>query len=92
MGHYYGPTDRDEPVGITCPKIDNIIEILEEVRHANSKLREWGNGLVKDLEQKDNEIDSLKADIESLQGELKEACSEMNDLERELSNVQYRGE
>lgn len=71
---------RDAPVSDTCPDIDNVIAMLEELRVANSKLREWGaelfdrvDELEKDLEEATTQVGDLQDEIECLKEELKEA-------------------
>lgn len=56
-------TCRNEPNNSTCPKIDQAIQILEDLRHENAQLCEWGNGLVKNLEQQDKLINKLRIEL-----------------------------
>lgn len=71
-------TSRNEPNRATCPDIDRAIALMEDLRESNHQLREWGNGLVNDLEEKDDEIKVLEEQVSTLE-------DECNDLKKQLA-------
>lgn len=134
MGRYY---DDREPVGQTCPIIDeakdcvsllyditssyddkfqecdiNVIDfnlrriktILEELRSANSSLRDWGNNWVDKANEFEREIDTLKDDIDdyesgidllkdninSLEDDIKDYKSKIDSLEDDIKDYMYK--
>ena len=67
---------------------------LENLRDANSTLRQWGNDLVSELENQDDEIESLQKELDRRENELSlkedmidDMKSEIKELNRELSNI-----
>ena len=71
---------RDAPVSETCPDIDKVISMLEELRSANQKLREWGSDLYDKAQQLESDLDEAKDTISDLQ-------SEVDSLNEELKEV-----
>jgi len=69
----------NSPVSETCPSIDKVISIMEDIRDANSSLREWGNELY-------YELDEAKSTIRDLEREIDDLKAEVRALEEELSN------
>jgi len=65
------------------------IEILEQIRSANSDLREWGNDLYCDKEDLEKENDNLKDEVSELQSKISQLESEIDEIQIELDNVQY---
>ena len=66
----------NSPVNDTCPAIDTVIGIMEDLREANAALRAWGNeqyNMVQDLESK---VEDLEDKIKDLEGEIDELESE----------------
>lgn len=63
------------PVGHTCPDIDKIVDMLNELRNANDELRTWGNeqwdradeaeGIQSDLEKENDALKNTICDLES---------------------------
>ena len=72
-----------EPVGATCPYIDEVIaflgdnpeaiELMEKIRAMNGKLRDWGN-------EDANRVDELE-------GEISDKDKEINNLQRDIENL-----
>jgi septal ring factor EnvC (AmiA/AmiB activator) len=58
---------------------------MEEIRSANSTLREWGNDECKRANDLEKELDSAKDEIEKLNDKIESLKSEIKDLEKELS-------
>ena len=69
---------RDAPVSETCPDIDKVIAMLEELRAANSKLREWGADLFDRAEQLESELDEAKDAISDYQNEIESLKEELS--------------
>lgn len=64
---------------MTRQQYTDFEKLMEEIRSANSTLREWGNEecrradeLEKDLDDANRQLDNLKEEIESLKSEIKE--------------------
>lgn len=55
------------------------IDIMEELRTANSKLREWGEGLFEELKDVQDEQDDLESERDKL-------LKKIDELEQELVN------
>jgi archaellum component FlaC len=71
------PTSRNEPNRATCPDIDQAISLMEDLRESNRLLRDWGNGLVNDLEAQDEEIRTMDERINELESEVENLISEL---------------
>lgn len=41
-----------------------VVEIMEKIRKANSELREWGNALYREKDELEDEVKSLKNELE----------------------------
>lgn len=94
-----------EPVGQTCPIIDQAIwlyneatisrageeekkefnQLMENIREANSKLREWGHEIHDEKKEVEDEVSDLKSKIAELEKELYYAQQEKESLERQLA-------
>lgn len=61
---------------------------LEDLRSSNSKLRDWGEGLEEQIDEKDKEIDSLNDQISTLEWELNELKEKVIDLESEVQRLE----
>jgi hypothetical protein len=72
---------RKEPVPQTCPVIDStlreldscynlITDVLEDLRKANSALRDWGNELLEELEAVEKELDGVLDEKRELEHEV----------------------
>ena len=85
---------QSEPVGHTCPLIDSVIEeiktyddidgrkaimILEEIRNANSALRDWGSSLLE-------EYNELESEFRGKEYELQEALEELRGIEKTIKD------
>jgi len=88
-----------EPVGHTCPDIDDIIssveylssectkatcddiiQKMEKVRDANSKLRDWGY-------EESQRVDELEEKVSDLESEISTLEDKVEDLEKENVEV-----
>jgi chromosome segregation ATPase len=56
---------------------------LEDLRTSNSKLRDWGNALVDDLEEQDTRIEELENENETLKSKLDDAEEALKRYETE---------
>lgn len=78
----------------TCPMIDDEIKrhnaMMEDIRSANDKLRDWGREgweRAKDLE---DEVADLKEEIATLRDELSSAVDERNQFKNESDELQEK--
>jgi chromosome segregation ATPase len=87
----YDITDDDEKKDMLHDvKVAN--DILEEIRSANSSLRDWGNELYSDKEDLEKENNLLKGEISDLSNEVENYKGEVKELESqiiELENNNY---
>jgi len=74
----------------------NALSVLEDVRRANSTLRDWGNEeynraeeLEKERDELERENKTLKADVEYYEGKVKELEKELDAV---TSNLTERGQ
>ena len=65
--------------------LKEMINIMEEIRSANSQLREWGNDLCKQVDELQGEINDEIRKNDKLQDEISDLNSEIKDLQLELS-------
>lgn len=63
-----------------------LINLLEQIRKANSSLRDWGNELYEEKEDLENEVSNLKNQIIDLNEELSSKIDEITSLNEEISN------
>jgi len=76
-----GTTHADVIMG-RCPKTE-IIKVLEQIRVANSTLREWGNDHHRNAYDFENERDDFERKCEDMQREIDDLKSENSRLENE---------
>lgn len=72
------------PVGNTCPTLDNIISLVEDVRGDNESLRDWGNQLHDEVEELERQISQLESDKENLEMTVSELKEQIENLEEQL--------
>jgi chromosome segregation ATPase len=77
----------DEAVNI-IGELASAISEIENVRDANSELREWGNNEYERAESAEGERDDAIRDKEYLQDEIDELKAKIEELEAELSAVE----
>jgi len=70
-----------EPVGYTCPDIDKLIAIAEELRVDNESLRDWGR-------EEADKVDELEAKIEALEEQLSDLQQQLTEAQAALENTQ----
>jgi peptidoglycan hydrolase CwlO-like protein len=59
----------------------SLIDALEDIRSANSEIRDWGKSLETEIEALQEKVSSLESDISSLE-------NDVDSLQGELSNLQ----
>lgn len=81
----------DEGEEDLCKEATGMVQVLEMIRKANTKLREFGHEqyeraseFEKDLERASNRIDELEHTITVLEKECSSLTSEINDLQSQL--------
>lgn len=72
---------RREPVGYTCPDIDRIIKLLEELRSANDQLRTWGSEEASRVDELETEVETLREEVSDLTNQLREAREQLEALQ-----------
>jgi predicted nucleic acid-binding Zn-ribbon protein len=72
---------RREPVGYTCPDIDNLIERLEELRNDNDQLRAWGAEEATRVDELEQELEAAQEQVSDLQSELEAANARITEME-----------
>lgn len=76
----------DEP--ITKGELQNIEKLMEEIRSANSTLREWGNEQYEIAEELEKDRNYYQDEYEKYQLEASDLRQEIKELERELSELE----
>ena len=69
---------------------DRVIEIMEQIRGANSNLRDWGNEMCRERDELQKEFDYLEKEKNNLQDEINHYEKQIKELEDEL-NVALAG-
>lgn len=83
------------PVGHTCPDIDKMIAMLEDLRSSNSLLRSWGdeeteraNGLDTELEETRDALREATDDKEQFELDLADMTKERDDLRARVAQLE----
>ena len=71
----------NDEVSVISYELDSAISEMEDIRDANSELREWGNEEYERAEYEKDERDNLIKKIEDLREELDNLRAEKEDLE-----------
>lgn len=66
------------------PDIKDALDLLEKIRDANSKLREWGNEQYNRAEDLEKEYEHKKGQLE---GEIKDLTKEVEELQEEVYDL-----
>jgi len=69
---------EDEDELLLSKESKAIIEVLEEIRTANSTLREWGNQEFQEKEYFEKERDEMEGKIKDLEKEIKSLEDDLN--------------
>lgn len=70
-----------EPIGYTCPDIDKLIAIAEELRKDNESLRDWGREEAEKVDELEARIEELEEQLNDLQLQLDEAQAALKETE-----------
>jgi chromosome segregation ATPase len=62
--------------------------VMEDIRSANSELRDWGNDLYRELEELEQERNKLIDQLEDSQSELEKANTKIEELEDFITELQ----
>jgi chromosome segregation ATPase len=62
--------------------------VMEDIRSANSELRDWGNSLYDDLHHVEKERDNLIDELDDSQSELEKANTKIEELEDFITELQ----
>ena len=63
-------------------------KLMEEIRSANSTLREWGNEENKKAEEFEKDFDRANRQVEDLEAEVMELKDEIKELERKIEELE----
>ena len=63
-------------------------KLMEEIRTANSTLREWGNEQCEKAEEFEKDYDNSQREISDLKNEVESLKSEVKQLEKDLSETE----
>ena len=80
--------DSTGGASIILEELSNAIEEIEDVRSANSELRDWGNEEYNRAEEVERERDEAIRDKEYLQEEIDELKVKIEELETQLSEAE----
>lgn len=69
-------------------RFSEALKLMEDIRSANSTLREWGNERDKDAEYWEKEFDDAKRDNDDLKSQIKDLEEEINGLQQEINDLQ----
>lgn len=70
-----------EPVGHTCPDIDRMIRLLEELRSDNDQLRTWGADEASRVDELETELETLREEVADLNNQLRKAQDQLEALQ-----------
>lgn len=62
-----------EPINYTCPDIDKLIALAEELRKDNEILRSWGREEAEKVDELETYLKDLEEQIDDLRAQLTEA-------------------
>lgn len=62
--------------------------VMEDIRSANSELRDWGNDLYRELEELEQERNKLIDELDDSQSELGKANTKIEELEDFITELQ----
>lgn len=62
--------------------------VMEDIRSANSELRDWGNDLYRELEELEQERNKLIDQLDDSQSELEKANTKIEELEDFITELQ----
>lgn len=61
-----------------------VIEIMEEIRKANTDLREWGNQMYRERDELQDQLDDLERENKDLKSNIDEFEMQVNELENKI--------
>ena len=72
--------------------IKDILDCMEEIRSANASLRGWGNDLLNERNEKQEEIYELEKKVSNLESDYSSLEQDYNKLEKEAENLRKQVE
>lgn len=66
-----------------------LVGLMEAIRDANGKLRDFGNEKAKEADWLENELNNKKREVDSLTDEIDHLNTTIGELEDELAEVKY---
>jgi predicted nuclease with TOPRIM domain len=67
---------------------NRVIEIMEEIRKANSDLRDWGNQMCRERDELQDEFDYLKRENDKLQDDVNDYEKQVIELEHKIDSLE----
>jgi chromosome segregation ATPase len=67
---------------------EDFEKLMEEIRSANSTLREWGNEQCDRAEEFEKDLDNSQREVDYLKNEVEELKSEVTQLEKDLAEAE----
>jgi len=61
-------------------------KLMEEIRSANSALREWGNELYYKADELESDLDDANRQVKDLESDIESLRAEIKELEKDLVN------
>jgi len=65
-----------------------MIEVLEEIRTANSTLRDWGNNMCRERDEAQQDLEYYQSKNEDLEKEVKNINDEVKELEKKIEDLE----
>jgi uncharacterized coiled-coil DUF342 family protein len=84
---YYGMDVSEEGQEDVDAFKESALNLLEEIRHANSTLRDWGNEYFNKFEDADREKDEFESETKVLKSTIEDLELQIASLEREIDNL-----
>lgn len=65
-----------------------MIQVMEEIRKANSTLRDWGNDMCRERDEAQKDLEYYQSKNEDLEKEVKNINDEVKELEKQIQDLE----